>query len=127
MVDSGSDKLVLTDRRLILFDLTSENDDVKDLTYSHISSIEQTSEDKMWLLGIGVLLGLAGAARLYGVGDNIGLLLLISGVVLVAAYYYTKKSGLVFITAAEELVYGINGTESESIAKDVFKTIRGYK
>ena len=127
MVDSGSDRLVLTDRRLILFDLTSKNDDVKDLTYSHISSIEQTSEDKMWLLGIGVLLGLGGAARLYGVADNIGLLLLISGVVLVAAYYYTKKSGLVFITAAEELVYGINGTESESIAKDVFKTIRGYK
>ncbi|MCX9015331.1 MAG: hypothetical protein OIN89_11190 [Candidatus Methanoperedens sp.] len=127
MADSGSDRLVLTDRRLILFDLTSKNVGIKDIIYSHISSIEQNSVNNVWLFVIGVLLGSVGGVRLINNIDAVSLGLFVVGVVLVGAYYYTKQSGLVFITAADELVYNIQGTESEIIIKEIFKVVRGFK
>ena len=106
---------------------TSQQDAVKDMLYPHISSIEQNSVKYDWLFGVGALVGLGGVIGLIKSGDVYSIMALIIGAALIGVYYYTKRSGLVLITAAEKFNFDVAGNNANKIVKDVFKIVRGHK
>ncbi|UZE91732.1 MAG: hypothetical protein IB616_03005 [Methanosarcinales archaeon] len=123
---SGEGDMGLTNKRIIV--LNGPASEFKDIRYPHIASIEWGAYDNIWYIVIGAIAALFGWALTGQSGDlaSMGIFFIIAGIVLVALYFFTKKSGLIIVTEQEKIAYSFKGRESHDMVKEISKIVREH-
>lgn len=101
------------------------NSTFKDISISHISSIEWKNITYPWALVVGIISIIGGVGSL-NVGDyNILTTILVTiGAILILVYLFYKKSGMVIITDCEKIPLTFGGYDAEKNVSEMTKIIR---
>lgn len=122
-LEGRNENLYITDRRVIYTGQTgtwSKFKRLKDIDFHHISSIELSTASNEWIMIVGALLIVAGIF----LRGELATLLVIGGVITFYFYIRSLKSGIVFVTEYEKVLFNLSGSEAETHLKEITKIIR---
>lgn len=121
--EGRNENLYITDRRVIYTGQSgtwTKFKKLKDIDFHHISSIEWSTMAKEWLMVVSALLIVAGILQ----KGELATLLVIGGLIPFYFYLRSLKSGIVFVTENERVLFNYSGSEAETHVKEITKIIR---
>lgn len=125
--------LDFTEKRIIITEKTgssSKQAKFKDIMFHHISSIEWRTISHLWMLILGIILVIFGLVYMNDATINqtfnVSLLGLIIGLISIVVYFYSKESGIIFITESEKIPFRFGGASAETDVKEITKIIREF-
>ena len=125
--EGEAEYLGFTDSRVIYLGvkgLFSQEKQFKDVEYSHISSVAFSFTGNLWMLIAGIVLCAFGL--IIALEEDIGILLLMPGLVLVVLYFFSRKATIIFVTEQEKIPFRLKGAEALDMATTISKIVREY-